>query len=392
MFKFDDVHQLTDFEVENQRVFVRADFDCASTSGGQIIDDAKLRAVAPTLRWLLDNKARVVVGAARGPLGSKPTEALSIEECGAVLAALVEREILVPDDNLGPMARKLLAEQRDSQVILLQNLAFDDGEASCDDDYARALAAPFDIYVIDCLSTETNSASLVTAPKLCERRAMGLLVRSELEELNGALSLPAADTVWCVGASFPERRALLDALLRPKTTILAGTRLAKTLLAARGAEVRLDSGEQASLSQARTWLKKAADIGAEVLLPSDVTVREKGVSLERAVTQLGASASLADLGSSTLETYRTRLEASRNVWFVDALGTPGNLDGTSALLGCAGSGDRRLNVLLDGELTTERVGAGPSKSGGWLSSCKAGVLRLLSKQKVTALEALRIPL
>jgi phosphoglycerate kinase len=398
MFKFDDVHQLTDFEVENQRVFVRADFDCPSTSGGQIDDDAKLRAVVPTVRWLLDRKARVVIGAQRGPLGSKPSAALEIEECGAVLAGLLDIEILVPDENFGAISQKLLAEQRDKQLILLQNLAYDEGEAACDNDYARALIAPFDVFVTDCLGADEKSASLVTAPKMSERRAMGLHARIELEQFNAALSVPAAESLWFVGGAFPERHALLNTLLRPLVTVALGVRTSKTVLAARGADVRLDPKEQASLPQARTWLKKADDMGARVLLPTDLVCRNRGVSLERRVNELGAGGAPVELGSATLDAYRAALEACSNVWFVDALGTTGNLDATIALLTAAGqrapSGQRpaRTNVLLDAELTSNRAKAALGEGAAWLSSSKPGVLTLLTKQRTPALEALRIPL
>jgi phosphoglycerate kinase len=394
MFRFDDVHHLDDLNVEGRKVFVRADLDCPVDASGAILDDGKLHAALPTLAWLLQQKARIVVGAHIGALSPAPSApSVEIEPCGAKLAELLEVEVLVPDENLGPVARRLIRELRDGQLVLLQNLATDAREASVDPDFARQLVADFDLCVVDGLCGRAATASLILSPKLCPERAMGLGLRLELAHLHAALSAPAARSVWVVGGSYQSRKAILRRALTTRRTVLPGAELAATLLAASGRDIPPSAPDRAHVAEARDWLERAAAAGCRVVLPTDFSCRVAGEVLERRVGDLQPGDAVLDLGSQTKGAFAGVLSAAASALWLDPLGAAGGaLDATMALLRQPPS-ERGARLVVSGDaLPFAAAQTGMRPEVDFVSTSKEGVLALIAGDKVPALEALRIPL
>lgn len=393
MFRFDDVNHLLDLEVSGSRVFVRADLDGPVDATGEALDDSKLVAAIPTLRWLLDNGARVAVGAHLGPLGSEPGERPSLLGIGGKLAELLDIEVYVPDENQGPIAKKLLSEQRERQLILFENLARDEGERNADEDYARHLIAPFDLYVLDGSFGASPSASLSVAPKLCERRAMGLRLRLELENLNRSLELQPL--VWSVGGRFSERQKLLRHALGLRPVILTGADLGATLLAASGAKLPSEVIETKLIPEARTFLERARSANVEVLLPSDFVCQNAGRERLRTPAELEPGDVLLEVGATTLERYGQALDRAASILVLDPLGRSRGPALDQLLLRIAElsqQGAARSLVITGDDLRLDALTPEIQANLSAISTSKHGALALLSGERIPALEALRIPL
>ncbi len=401
MFPLHDVHQLLDLQVDKLRVLVRADLDCPTQRDGEVLDDSKLRALVPTLQWLLEREAMVVVAGHLGPLDGGAQRGLSLADVGVRLATMLETELYLPDENLGPVTRKLLREQRPGHIVLLENLAFDAGEGQRSEDYARELIAPFEVCVIDGLFGKLDTASLSLAPKLCQQRAMGPHLMGELSRLNRFLEAPSGRAVWCVGGRLGERLTILERALTQRPHFVLGTELALPLLAASGRDVPLDDERRAEVSQARTWLSRAKDMGAKVHLPTDFLVQSGSETLARNVADLRPSETVLDLGPKSAEqAAKVAAEAPASL-LLEPLGAavrgrPAHPDATRTLLESVGAAASPEGMLILGsqELSAllETLPEIPRRRLSNISTSKAGVLDLLAGAKSPSLEALRIPL
>ncbi len=401
MFSLHDVHHLEDLEVDKLRVFVRADLDCPVERDGSVIDDSKLKALVPTLRFLLEKEAAVVLAGHLGSVLTKPPASLSLADCGVRLAGMLETELYLPDQNLGPMARKLLREQRPGHIVLLENLAFDEGERQRSEDYARELIAPFELCVVDGLFGTLDTASVSIAPKLCQQRAMGPLLRGQLAAVNQLLDAGAGRSVWCIGDGFTTRERVLERALARRAHVLPGVDLALPLLSASGKDVPLTDAQKAEVSRARTWLQRATSAGAKVQLPSDFLVVAGSEVLSRNVADLRPSERIIDLGPvSTVVAAKIAADARVGL-LLDRLGAkdarhPDAWISTRQVLQAVSSAASPENWLLG-----EHHGLAPGLDGvaesqrrrlNHFASSNTGLLDSLSGARSPSLEALRIPL
>jgi phosphoglycerate kinase len=147
------IKSVKELPVEGKRVFVRVDFNVPLTPARGIADDARIRAALPTIQYLIEKGARIVLGSHLGRPKGGPDPAFSLEPVGARLAELIGKDVLLTDEPSGDGARKVVADLRDGQVALLENLRFNPGEEANDDGFAKTLAAYADVYVNDAFGT-----------------------------------------------------------------------------------------------------------------------------------------------------------------------------------------------------------------------------------------------
>ncbi len=305
MFHFDGIRTLQELEISRQRVFVRADLDCPIGAPDAALEYNKITALAPTVSYLLEREARIVIGAHRGA----PDDDQSLEPCAAQLAGLLGVEVYMPDDINGPMSKKLLTELRAGQVVVYENLNHQPGERKADEAFARRMAEGVEIYVGDCLTTADSQASLKKLPRLCPERAMGLNLERELVASNRLSRQHEETTVIYLGGSFAHHADLLRSVLRPGLTVCAGGQLAATLLKAQNRDIGSSSFESELLGEARTWLEKADREDTRVLLPVDARTAgdDPGTKLDR----LGNSR-LLDIGPETEKLYAEALSGAQS--------------------------------------------------------------------------------
>src|SRR5262249_41965731 len=266
------IRSVADLAVEGKRVFLRVDFNVPLTPARGVADDARIRASLPTIKLLLDRGARLVVASHLGRPKGGPDAAFSLEPVGARLADLIGKDVLLTDEPVGDGARKVVADLRDGQVALLENLRFSPGEEANDDGFARALASYADVYVNDAFGTAHRAhASTVGMIRYVAEKGAGLLMLKEVEFLTKLLGSVAKPYIAIIGgAKVSDKIAVLESLATHVDKMLIGGAMANTFLKAQGHKVGKSKVEEDKLALARSFLKKCDERAVPVLLPRDV--------------------------------------------------------------------------------------------------------------------------
>ena len=317
-----------DFDPSGKRVLVRVDFNAPLDEHLQISDDSRIRAALPTLRFLLDRGASLVLMSHLGRPKGKVNPRLSLAPVARHLQGLLpEARVRMASDVVGPSAKLLVAALQPGDIALLENLRFHPGEKAGDPDFAAALAAFGDAYVNDAFGTCHRAHASMYAVPLAVRAqggpvVAGLLVEKEIEFLGKAVLDPVHPFVAILGgAKVSDKIGVINNLLDKVDALLIGGGMANTFLAAQGKEMGRSLVERSALDMARSLLDKAGD---RLHLPTDVVaatdfaadsdamiVPADGVSPDRMVL---------DVGPETIAAYQRVLEGARTVVWNGPLG------------------------------------------------------------------------
>ncbi|MDD7733224.1 MAG: phosphoglycerate kinase, partial [Firmicutes bacterium] len=271
---------LDDMNFKNQRVLVRVDFNVpmAKDGSGKIMDDARIRAALPTINYLMDQGAKVILLSHLGRPKGEPSEAFSLAPVAAHLSSLLGQEVLfsasdrVVDDGVVKELEGLEA----GHVALLQNTRFRAEEKKNDPDFAKDLAALGDLFVNDAFGTchraHASNVGLASLLPSC----LGRLVQKEVEVMGKALDNPARPFVAILGgAKVSDKIGVIENLLDKVDTILIGGGMAYTFLKSQGLEIGTSLLEEDKIDLARDLLKKAQEKGVQFLLPLDGVIADQ---------------------------------------------------------------------------------------------------------------------
>ncbi|MEO2003642.1 MAG: phosphoglycerate kinase, partial [Candidatus Poribacteria bacterium] len=227
-----------DVDVADRRVLVRVDFN-VPIEDGEIADDTRIRAAVPTIAYLREHGARVVLASHRGRPKGVRVEDLSLAPAARRLSELLGTDVPLASDCIGPVAAAAVAGLRAGDVVLLENLRFHAGEEANDDEFAGRLAELADVYVNDAFGAAHRAhASTVGVARLVQPAAAGLLMESELRHLGDTLDSPARPFLAVLGgAKVSDKIAVISRLLQVSDGILIGGAMAYTFLVAMGRHV-----------------------------------------------------------------------------------------------------------------------------------------------------------
>ncbi len=260
-----------DVQVQGRTVLVRVDFN-VPIHQGRVTDDTRIRATLPTLRYLLEHGAALVLASHLGRPKGKPDPALSLRPVVEPLAALLEREVQFATDPAGPDAQAKAAALRPGQVLLLENTRFDPGETRNDAAFAQRLASLAQLFVNDAFGTAHRMhASTVGVARYLPAVA-GFLLAKEVETITRLLENPARPLVTLLGgAKISDKIKVLHNLLPRAERLLIGGGMANTFLAAQGYRL----GASLVEPQAReTAIALLETYGEKIVLPVDLVVAD----------------------------------------------------------------------------------------------------------------------
>src|SRR6056297_553613 len=318
------VPTLDDLDATGKRVFVRADLN-VPLRDGVVTDDLRVQSSVPTLRRLLDQGARVVVASHLGRPKGEVNPAYSMAPVGTRLQELLSTEVLTASDVVGEDARAKAEALRPGQVLLLENLRWDPGETTNDDDFADALAALADVYVDDAFGASHRAhASISGIPERIPGYA-GLLLERELEVLGGLLEDPSRPYVAVLGgAKVSDKLTVLENLLERVDAIAVGGAMAFTFLVADGVDVGASRVEEDQVDTVRGVVTAARERGVDVLLPTDVVVAAEFAEDAPATTvpaaQMPSDQMGLDIGPETAAAYAAAIEGAGSVFWNGPMG------------------------------------------------------------------------
>jgi phosphoglycerate kinase len=353
---------IRDVDLEGKRVLVRVDFNvplAPTEADGEVsrtvVDDTRIRAALPTLHYLLDKGATLILVSHLGRPKGQVVDELGMDPVADRLAELLDRPVTKLDDSIGPDVESAVDAAAPGDILLLENTRFHPEEKENDPAFAAQLAALADLYVNDAFGSAHRAHASTEGVAHHLPAVAGLLMEKELEYLGGALAEPRRPFIAILGgAKVSDKIGVIDNLLGQVDAILIGGGMANTFLKAEGYDVAESLVEDASLQTARGLIEQA---GSKLILPVDVTVADRfaadAFSQVVPVAEVPPGWRILDVGPRTLELFREQLEGAHTVVWNGPMGVfefPKFAQGTEAVA-------RMLAALPD---ATVIIGGGDS--------------------------------
>lgn len=263
---------LKDIDVKGKKVLVRVDFN-VPMKDGKVTDDTRIGAALPTINYLINEDAKVILMSHLGRPKGEVKEEFRLDSVAQVLSDKLEKTIIKTDTTVGEEPEKAVANMEAGDVLLLENTRFNAGEKSNDAEFAKELAKLADVYVNDAFgATHRAHASTEGITHHVEESAMGFLIQNELDVMGKAVKSPDRPFVAIIGgAKVSDKIAVIESLLEKADSLIIGGGMANTFIAAQGHPTGDSLVETDKIDLAKELMEKAGD---KILLPTDVVVAD----------------------------------------------------------------------------------------------------------------------
>ena len=267
---------IRDIDVNGKKVFIRVDFNVPMDENQNITNDKRIRATLPTLNYLLENNAAIILACHVGrPKGQRVPE-LSVKPIVARLSELLGKEVKYAEDCVGEAASKAAADLKPGEVLLLENLRYHNEETKNDPEFAKQLASLADVAVDDAFGVSHRAHASNAGIDQYVEVVGGFLIEKEIQFIGKALSNPERPFVAIIGgAKVSDKIGVISNLLEKADAVVIGGGMANTFLAAQGKGIGSSLFEEEKLPLAKELLAKAEEKGVKVFLPAEVVVADK---------------------------------------------------------------------------------------------------------------------
>jgi phosphoglycerate kinase len=386
-----------DIEVSDKRVLVRVDFNVPiDAKTGAITDDSRIRATLPTIKYLIERNARVILISHLGRPKGKVVDELRLTPIAQRLSQILGKQVGVAVNCIGPEVEKSVETLRSGDVLLLENLRFHSDEETGSADFARSLARLGDIFVNDAFGTSHRAHASIAGIAQYLPAVAGLLLEKEIDTLGGLLKNPAHPFISLFGgAKVSDKVDMLKNIMSKVDCLLIGGGMAATFLKAKSYEVGQSLIEVDSIDTAAELMSQATQNNVRLILPVDVVITDKIDDAAKgeivSVESIPADKKIADIGPQTVEKFRLGLMGGRTIFWNGPVGVeeiPQFAEGTKAIARLLAG--LKATTIIGGGSTAEVVNAmGLADKVAFVSTGGGASLKFLGGEELPGVVSLR---
>ena len=349
---------IRDVNVEGKRVFVRCDFNVPLDENGKITDENRIQGALPTIKYLLDHGAKVVLASHLGRPKNGPEAKFSLKPVAERLNQLLGGKVTMANDVIGEDAQKKVAALKNGEAVLLENVRFHKEEEKNDPEFAKKLASFADIFVNDAFGTAHRAhASTEGISHFVKTSVAGFLIEKELEVMGGTLADPKRPFVAILGgAKVSDKIGVINNLLEKVDKLLIGGAMAYTFIVAKGGKVGMSKLEADKVDLAKELLEKAKAKGVELYLPVDTVIaQEFKADAESKVCETMAIPDGwegLDIGPKTAELFAGVIKTAKTVIWNGPMGVfefPKFAVGTKAVAQALADNPKAITIIGGGD-------------------------------------------
>ena len=305
--------------ISGKKVLIRVDLNVPMDEHQNITDDTRIRAVLPTLKYALDHNAVLIIASHLGRPKGKVVPEFGLAPVAKRLARLLEENVIMATDCIGPDVEKIVSNMNKGDVLLLENLRFHPEEQKNDDGFAEKLAKLCDIYVNDAFAVcHRSNASVVAITKYVPLSVAGFLLQKELDYFKKALADPKRPLVTIIGGSkVSSKLEALENMLKHVDKFIIGGAMANTFLKSKGYSMGKSKIEENLIDVAGSIIKKAAENGIKFYLPVDAKVASQFNSKAEVkivpIQEIPSEWMALDIGPATSLLYSEVLQDAKTI-------------------------------------------------------------------------------
>jgi len=309
---------IKDIDVAGKKVFIRVDYNVPMDKAGNITEDTRIRATLPTLKYLLEQNAAIIIASHLGrPKGAVVPE-FSLTPVAERLSTLIGKEVIVAPDCVGPEVEALAKNLKPGQILMLENLRYHKAEEKNDPEFSKQLASLADVAVNDAFGVSHRAHASVAGITAYLPAVAGLLMEKEIIFVGQTVANPVHPFVAIIGgAKVSDKIGVIENLLKKVDTLIIGGGMANTFLAAQGYNIGKSLLEADKVELAKSLIVIAKDRGVNLLLPTDVVIADKFAADAQhkavAVNAIDSEWMALDIGPDTAEIYAKALEDAKTV-------------------------------------------------------------------------------
>ena len=387
---------LKELELAGKRVLVRVDFNVPMNESGEITDDLRIRTALPTLRYLVEQRARVIICTHMGRPKGQRVEKFSLAPVAALTAEMLGRPVPLAPDCIGDEVAAAVAALKDGDCLMLENLRFHPEEEKNDAAFSRQLAAVADVYVNDAFAVSHRAhASVVGVTAHVPEKAAGFLLQKEMEYFQRAIGTPQRPLVARVGgAKVSGKLEALQNMLGRVDRMIIGGAMANTFLKSQGYNVGASKVEDDLLETARQLLVQARAQGIKVYLPVDVIAADRfapdAVSKQVTIQDIPDNWMALDIGPASVVLFNEALADAKTIVWNGPMGAfemDAYARGTMALAHTVAS-SHALSVTGGGDSNAAVKQSGEAENISYMSTGGGAFLMLMEGKELPGIKAL----